>query len=136
MRNRNYRPWFNAALRFLALSICGGLAVLAIPLPFLLPSWRFLIGATLSAVVAWPLFALLDWKFSRLRFRYIAVGFLLSVCGWWYLFNPFDNGAWQYIWKDTNFWMNGSIFLAAGLSAGVLYTALAAAINSKFPRAK
>jgi len=137
----------NGILRFLALPICGGSSVVVVfgcmvsPEKYLEAGFViafFLLGFALTMIVGWPLLALLEWKFSRYRLRYIFGGLVCSLLAWLLMEGAFFPGAWEQIWAKKSFWKEWvprRIFLysAIGLSAGSFYTFIVAIINKKFP---
>jgi len=140
----------NRILRFAALPICGGAAlfiafgvvgifngILSIKRVGAL-FFFFALGFILTMNVGWPLLAILEWGFRRYRLRYVFGGIACALLTWLLLDGAFFPSAWKKIWTSAYFWTEWAprriiFFSLIGLSGGVLYTAIVAAINRKFP---
>ncbi|WP_211442925.1 hypothetical protein [Collimonas humicola] len=138
----------NLILRIFALPACGGLIVaLGLMLPYFLYTSDysevlgiftiFFFVAFISAVVGWPLLALIHWKFSNYRWRYIIGGLACSTIIWFLLDMPIFPNDWHR-WIDGNFlrhypWRKLIFFSCFGLVSGSLYTGVVAMINKYVP---
>lgn len=139
----------NTALRILGLPACGGVVViLGISLPYIFYTsdyshllgllTMFFIGAFVSAIVGWPLLALVEWKLSKNRFRYIIGGIACSTGIWLLLDMPIFPKDWGK-WSDVNFLLHYALrrfifFSIFGLVSGCLYTGVVALIDKYIPR--
>ena len=142
MINKLSRNWL---LRILTLPICGGLVVeIAIDIAIRRGvdaidrlGGFFLIGFFLSAIVGWPLLALLERFFSKYRFRYIIGGIACSIGIWILLDGPIFPKDWHR-WVEPDFWLlyaprRVATFSCFGLITGAVYTAAVALINRWVP---
>jgi hypothetical protein len=146
MKGRFSCNWY---LRILALPFTGGFILsVTLVLPFLISTghwgreWKglfgmFFLGAFLSAIVGWPLLAIIQCLFSKFRFRYVVGGIVCSIGIWILLDGPIFPKDW-YRWAEADFWLayaprRVAIFACFGLITGAVYTAAVALINRWVP---
>jgi len=138
----------NLILRIFALPACGGLIVtLGLSLPYFLYTSDyshasgmlslFFLAALISAIIGWPLLALIQWKLSRYKWRYIIGGLVCSTAIWLLLDMPIFPSNWSK-WSDADFmlhyaWRRLIFFSCFGLVSGSLYTGAVAMINKYVP---
>ncbi|WP_133125714.1 hypothetical protein [Xanthomonas prunicola] len=141
----------NGFLRLLSVPICAGFGT---GIFFLLASIIYqnytktnafesivffgIFGGIMGAVVGCPMIILVEWKGSRLPFKYVLSAIFCAIFGWLLIDGAFAKGALINIWGSSHFWLELAprrffLYSLIGLISGLLYTLFVLAINKLFP---
>jgi len=141
----------NLFLKFISLPICGGVGTsvgflmvslilfkkvtLHVLVGFMVFSY---LGAILSMIIGWPLYAIVEWGFHKYKYRYIWSGWVCALLAWLLVEGAFFRGGWLSVWTNKSFWLDWApsrifVFSVIGLTCGVIYTGAVWLINKKYP---